>query len=198
MVRSAWCWVGLDDLSDLPDSGCLLAEKIMTFSQIPQAPGPLNDSWTGFEDYQPGGPPAVHRVVQKVWEELSGPKAVAERYGLSGVRNCRQFLELLFLAEKGLPEETLSHLEFRLPAAYAPPDPLASRSQVSIMTVHHAKGLEFDTVFVPHSRSGIPWRKREREDLPYIMERLPGEREEHLIALRPDRRTKQDPGVMDY
>ncbi len=196
LVRSAWCWVGLNDLyqiSQIPASS--LAEKIMTFSQIPQAPESVKLLGQVLEDdLKLVGRLPLHRVVQKVWEDLFGPKAVAERYGLSGVRNCRQFLQLLFLAEKGLPEETLSRLEFRLTTAYAPPDPLASRSQVSIMTVHHAKGLEFDTVFVPHLDRN-PLGGSGREDLPYIIERLPGEREDHLIALRPDRRTKQDPGV---
>jgi len=196
LVRSAWCWVGLNDLYQISQiSASSLAEKIMTFSQRPQAMGSVKILGQVLEDdLKLVGRLPLHRVVQKVWEELSGPKAVAERYGLSGVRNCRQFLQLLFLAEKGLPEETLSHLEFRLPTAYAPPDPLASRSKVSIMTVHHAKGLEFDTVFVPHLDRN-PLGGSGREDLPYIIERLPGEREEHLIALRPDRRTKQDPGV---
>ncbi|MGA3083460.1 MAG: UvrD-helicase domain-containing protein, partial [Thermodesulfobacteriota bacterium] len=196
LVRSAWCWVGLNELyqiSQIPNSS--FAEKIMTFSQRPQAPASIKLLSKVLEDdLKLVGRLPIHRVVQKVWEELSGPKAVAERYGLSGVRNCRQFLQLLFLSEKGLPEETLSRLEFRLSTAYAPPDPLASRSQVSIMTVHHAKGLEFDTVFVPHLDRN-PLGGSGREDLPYIIERLPGEREEHLIALRPDRRTKQDPGV---
>ena len=63
------------------------------------------------------------------------------------------------------------------------------------MTVHHAKGLEFDTVFLPHLDRN-PLEGSQREDLPYILERLPGEREEYLIGLRPDRRTQDDPGVL--
>jgi ATP-dependent exoDNAse (exonuclease V) beta subunit len=189
--------VGLDDLlqiSRLPLSS--FAEKLMVFSQMPQAPESVKNLGRVLGHYQnQAGRLPLHRVVQKVWEELSGPKQVAERYGLSGVRNCRQFLQLLFQAEKGLPEETLSHLEFLLASAYAPPDPLASRSKVTIMTVHHAKGLEFDTVFLPHLDRN-PLEGSRREDLPYILERLPGEREEYLIGIKPDRRTQNDPGVL--
>ena len=109
LVRSAWCWVGLDDLlqiSRLPASS--FAEKIVSFSQMPQAPESVKNlgQVLGHFQNQVGRLP-LHRVVQKIWEELSGPQQVAERYGLSGVRNCRQFLQLLFQAEKGLPEETL-------------------------------------------------------------------------------------------
>jgi ATP-dependent helicase/nuclease subunit A len=197
MVRSAWCWLGLDDLlqiSQLPMSS--FAEKVMSFAQMPQAQQAVKTLGQVLGHYQnQTGRLPLHRVLQKIWEELSGPKQVAERYGLSGVRNCRQFLQLLFQAEKGLPEETLSHLEFLLASAYAPPDPLASRSKVTIMTVHHAKGLEFDTVFLPHLDRN-PLEGSGREDLPYILERLPGEREEYLIGLKPDRRTKNDPGVL--
>ena len=197
LVRSAWCWVGLDDLfqiSRLPEPS--FAEKVMSFAQMPQAQESVKKLGTVFNHYQKQvGRLPLHRVVQKIWEELSGPEQVAGRYGLSGVRNGRQFLQLLFQAEKGLPEETLSHLEFLLASAYAPPDPLASRSKVTIMTVHHAKGLEFDTVFLPHLDRN-PLEGSQREDLPYILERLPGEREEHLIGLKPDRRTQDDPGVL--
>jgi ATP-dependent exoDNAse (exonuclease V) beta subunit len=63
------------------------------------------------------------------------------------------------------------------------------------MTVHHAKGLEFDTVFLPHLDRN-PLEGSQKEDLPYVLERLPGEREEYLIGLKPDRRTKNDPGVL--
>jgi len=196
LVRSAWCWVGLDELYQISRvSAPSFAEKIKIFSQNPQAPESVKNLGRVLAYYQNqvGGLP-LHRVVQTVWEELSGPAAVAERFGLSGVCNCRQFLQLLFQAEKGIPEETLSQLEFRLASAYAPADPLASRSKVTIMTVHHAKGLEFDTVFLPHlDRS--PLGGGQRDEPPYILERLPGEREEHLIGLRPDRRTKDDPGV---
>lgn len=196
LVRSAWCWVGLDELygiSQLPPSS--FAEKIGLFSQNSQAPECVQKLGKVLAFYQSKvGRLPLHRVVQTVWEELSGPLKTAERFGLSGVRNGRQFLQLLIQAEKGLPEETLSHLEFRLASAYAPPDPRASRSEVQIMTVHHAKGLEFDTVFLPHlDRS--PLEGGHGDAPPYILERLPGEREEHLIGLRPDRRTKEDSGV---
>ncbi len=197
LVRSAWCWIGLADLlliSQIPMTS--MAEKILAFSQMPQARESVKNLGQVLGSYQNQvGRLPMHRLVQKIWEELSGPRLVAERYGLAGVRNCRQFLHLLFLAEKGLPEETLSHLELLLASAYAPPDPLASRSPVTIMTVHHAKGLEFDTVFLPHLDRN-PLEGSQRSDLPYLIERLPGEREEHLIALKPDRRTQNDPGVL--
>jgi ATP-dependent helicase/nuclease subunit A len=197
LVRSAWCWVGLEELlriSRVPMPS--FAERIMAYAlsaKVPEAVKNLGRVLRHYRDLV--GRLPLHRIVLQVWEELSGPKGVSERYGLSGVRNCRQFLQLLFQAEKGIPEETLYRLEFLLASAFAPPDPLASRSRVTVMTVHHAKGLEFDTVFLPHVDRN-PLEGSRQEDLPYILERLPGEREEHLIALKLDRRTKNDSGTL--
>ncbi|MBA4393418.1 MAG: hypothetical protein C0407_07680, partial [Desulfobacca sp.] len=196
LVRSIWCWVGLDELVQISQVSVLSwAEKIKNFSQDSLSSPTVQRLGQILAHYQKQvGRHPLHRVVQTVWEELSGPRMVAERFGLAGVRNGRQFLQLLYQAEKGLPEETLAHLEIRLAKAYAPPDPLASRSAVQVMTVHHAKGLEFETVFLPHVDRN-PLEGGNREAPPYILERLPGEREEHLIALRPDRRTKEDSGI---
>lgn len=196
LVRSAWCWVGLDELLKISQvSADSFGEKVKIYAQNPDAPQAVKKLGQVVVSFlrQVGRIP-MNRLVQMVWEELSGPLRVAERYGLAGVRNCRQFITYLFQAEKGNPEETLAQLELRLASAYAPPDPLASRSTVQIMTVHHAKGLEFDTVFLPHLDRN-PLEGGQREAPPYILERLPGEREDHLIALRPDRRTKEDSGI---
>jgi ATP-dependent exoDNAse (exonuclease V) beta subunit len=195
-VRSAWCWIGLDDMVRISrEPGLSWAEKIKIFSHHPQAAPSVQRIGSVLAQFQEQvGRFPLHRVVQSVWEELSGPQKVAERFGLYGVRNGREFLELLQQSEKGLPEETLANLEMRLAMAYAPADPLVSRSRVQVMTVHHAKGLEFDTVFLPHGDRN-PLERGQRETPLYILERLPGEREEHLIALRPDRRTKEDTGI---
>jgi ATP-dependent exoDNAse (exonuclease V) beta subunit len=123
LVRSVWCWLGLDKLlevAQLPVDS--FSEKIMAFSKNPKAPEQLINLGRILAFHQPqAGRLPLHRLVQSVWEELAGPRETAKRYGLAGVRNGRQFLKLLREAEKGLPEETLARLEFRLASAYAPP-----------------------------------------------------------------------------
>jgi ATP-dependent exoDNAse (exonuclease V) beta subunit len=62
------------------------------------------------------------------------------------------------------------------------------------MTVHRAKGLEFDVVFLPF----LDWNPLSGGRLsqpPYIVERLPGSRGEHLIAMAPDRRREKTAGM---
>ncbi len=133
-------------------------------------------------------------LVENVWVKLAGPAAVASSDSSAGVANCLCFLELLSRAEQGIPEETLEQAELLLQAAYAPSDPGAAPSPVELMTVHRAKGLEFDLVFLPfldwHPLSG-----GRGSDPPYLLEMLPGPGGEHLIAMAPDRRREKAGGT---
>lgn len=126
-------------------------------------------------------------LVERVWVELDGPAAVASNGSSASVANSRCFLDLLARAEQGIPEETLVKAELLLQTAYAPPDPGATPSPVELMTVHRAKGLEFDVVFLPfldwHPLSG-----GRGSQPPYLIERLPGSGGEPLITMAPDRR----------
>ena len=55
------------------------------------------------------------------------------------------------------------------------------------MTVHRAKGLEFDVVFIPFL-DWYPLSGGRGFHPPYLLERLPGSDGELLIAMAPDRR----------
>ncbi len=93
-------------------------------------------------------------------------------------------------AEEGVPQETLNRIEIALNSLYEPVDPTASRSPVEIMTIHKAKGLEFDCVFLPF----MDWRplaSGPKTPPPYLLERMPGTGEKHLIAMGRDRRTEE-------
>ncbi len=128
--------------------------------------------------------------VRRFWEALDGPRITACLYGMAGVANCRRFVEILEDAEQGIPQETLNRIEITLEFLYEPIDPTTSRSQVQMMTIHRAKGLEFDCVFLPF----MDWRplaSGPRTPPPYLLERMPGAGEKHLIAMGKDRRTER-------
>lgn len=189
LLRSTWCWLGLDILLGVsrqkpPD----WLTKISLFQEEITAPKELKRLWEAIESHVPRvGRESLDLVIADVWDKVGGPASVSARFGPAGVENCRSFLKLLAQSEKGIPEETVSKLELYLEEAYAPPDPLTSRSPVELMTVHRAKGLEFDIVFLPF----LDWNPlggANREAPPYLLERMPGESGEHLIAVRPDKR----------
>jgi ATP-dependent helicase/nuclease subunit A len=103
--------------------------------------------------------------------------------GPPGVANARAYLDLVAAAEAGLPEATFLRADFNLEEAFQPPDPRAQASQVEILTVHGAKGLEFDQVFLPC----LDWQPLRGEDNtpPFLLEEIPGRRVHALALARP-------------
>jgi len=65
-----------------------------------------------------------------------------------------------------------------------------------MMTVHKAKGLEFDIVFLPFM-DWKPLSGGSRISPAYLMERVPGTEGEYLVAMGKDRRRKESPPVFD-
>ncbi|GAJ03337.1 unnamed protein product, partial [marine sediment metagenome] len=130
------------------------------------------------------------KTVKEFWEALDGPRLTACLYGMAGVANCLRFFEILEDAEQGIPQETLNRIEVILDSLYEPIDPTTSRSQVQMMTIHRAKGLEFDCVFIPFM-DYRPLTSGPKTPPPYLLERMPGAGDKHLIAMGKDRRTEE-------
>jgi len=91
----------------------------------------------------------ITRWVEQTWLALGGPACATGAEDLDQVRTV--FARLALLEERGLPdpadlESSFSDLfaEYRAPSA------------VEIMTIHKAKGLEFDMVIVPALDRHIP------------------------------------------
>ncbi len=132
-------------------------------------------------------------VMESAWLDLEGARITGERWGTRGLACCRQFFELLREAEMHEPVQTLTRFEQLMDDAYEPVDPDTALSPVSLMTVHRAKGLEFDTVYLPF----LDWNPVQRQQgspQPYLLERAAGRDERYLLATRPDRvRGNRDP-----
>jgi len=84
--------------------------------------------------------------VEGAWLALGGPACVEDATDLEDAGIYLDELEKLEQAG-GLPE--LALLEDKLEKLWALPDVDAGPDAVEIMTIHKAKGLEFDTVIVP-------------------------------------------------
>lgn len=137
------------------------------------------------------GRESYRSTLSRLWEDLEGPCQTAALYGAAGVSNARAFFDLLDLCS-GMPgEEALLQLHRLLEKAYTPPDPRGAFSKVSMMTIHKAKGLEFDHVFAVHLDYN-PLGGGRGEQPAYRMERLPGEEKHFLVAATADRRTGLD------
>ncbi|MBI2437213.1 MAG: UvrD-helicase domain-containing protein [Lentisphaerae bacterium] len=175
-LRAPWCYVPaatLEKLAALPLSGKRWSEKIA------MADRSLHPELIRFNSALDKVRPDFGREpyavsLQRLWEELGGPAAVARLGGAAGVANCRHCLEALAKSPTGCSEETFSTLQRALEHAYTPPDPRAAFSSVAIMTIHKAKGLEFDHVFVVGlDREALGHAARGAPDTAFLMDRLP-------------------------
>jgi ATP-dependent exoDNAse (exonuclease V) beta subunit len=84
--------------------------------------------------------------VEGVWLALGGPACAAD---ITDLEDAEIFLDELERLEQAGELEDFSALGESLQKLYALPDVEAGPEAVEIMTIHKAKGLEFDTVIVP-------------------------------------------------
>jgi ATP-dependent exoDNAse (exonuclease V) beta subunit len=106
-------------------------------------------------------------TIEALWIQLGGPATLSNATDLE---NCATYLSLLESLEQGGTIEDLKELLDDVSHLYATPD-LKADSQLQIMTIHKAKGLEFDHVILPglgrspRSNQGdlLVWLLRQRE-----------------------------------
>ena len=170
-LRAPWCRVGEEVLLALKQEavgGRCWSEAILVseLSEVKRFADAVKPALGDF------GREAYHATLLRAWEKLGGPEATAARYDTYGVGNALEYLSLL-QACGGLPaEEAIDLIEDRLEKAYTPPDPAAAASPVQLMTIHKAKGLEFDHVFAVYL-GYRPGRSGSQEKPPYLLLPLP-------------------------
>ncbi len=191
LLRSPWSWF---DANRLYETACKepesWIEKILFTARSHPEMEPLTQAIENAS--RRVGRDPLGTTVRGFWEDLDGPRQTASRYGMAGVANCMRFFEILEGAHRGTPLETLRQVKATIDSFYEPADPAASRSPVEMMTIHKAKGLEFDYVFLPFL-DWAPLSDVRIDAPPYLMERVPGTEGEYLVAMGKDRRRKEIP-----
>lgn len=86
----------------------------------------------------------LRRLVEGAWLSLGGPACVDK----AGILDAGQFFTLLEALDEGGDLVSLESLDQRLNGLFAAADPEAG-PELQVMTIHKAKGLEFDTVIIP-------------------------------------------------
>jgi ATP-dependent exoDNAse (exonuclease V) beta subunit len=108
-------------------------------------------------------------AVERAWHALAGPATVDTPRGLE---EANAYLEQLSSLEaRGIRLPDLDELEAALDDLYAPPA-AGPAPRVQLLTIHKAKGLEFDTVIVPglerplrrDARSLVRWTRLAEPD----------------------------------
>lgn len=87
----------------------------------------------------------LSRMVEGLWIALGGPACAHSR---QEIENAQSYLEHLEKFQENNTIENLPAFEKSLQSLFSKADPEAD-SLLQVMTIHKAKGLEFDTVIIP-------------------------------------------------
>src|SRR5437899_2644377 len=152
-LRAPWCGLTLNDLSVLAELGPALPDLFTRLDGIDAVAGISPDGRTRLARFTVAIAPALKQrgrvpltmLVRGAWLALGGPACVAEPIDLAVAD--RYFALLAAHAKGGDVPEWWALID-SLDALHVEPDASAT-ARVQIMTLHRAKGLEFDIVVMP-------------------------------------------------
>lgn len=162
-LRAPWCGLNLTELTTIAegDPNSIILERI---SLVPRA---TRIGEVLREAVEAVGRLPLRDLVERTWLALGGPAALREANHRVDVET---YLDLLGEFEQGGTVRDFSLLDERMRYLFA--KPAAGADRVKVMTIHGAKGLEFDTVIVPEMGRGasssdrdlLIWSERIGED----------------------------------
>ncbi len=175
VLRAPWCGLSLSDLLAITDthSKKTLWENLLQFNTI------LGLSDAGKERLNRIIPILKTKIaerrrqnlrewVENTWLLLGGPACTEQSTDLLDVK---EFFELLEKLDQGGDLSNLNELSDQVRQLFAAPNNQTDNI-LQIMTIHTAKGLEFDTVILPHLQRKSPhddkqlllWMERARDN----------------------------------
>ena len=175
VLRAPWCGLTLTDLEALAGGGAsaavwdLLQDRARRERLSPDARCRIDRVMPVLANaFALRARLSVRRLVEGVWSALGGPDCLETR---TEREDAAAFLDLLEQVQDGLgipDEKTFAEDVARL---FAPSD-IEAGGDVQLLTIHRAKGLEFDTVILPglgrHPRSEelrlLMWQEYARGD----------------------------------
>ena len=161
ILRAPWVGLSLEELHDIAagDRHATVWELIQGKARLERFRAVLAPAIAS------RGRASLRDRVEGVWLALGGPACVESATELE---DAEIYLDELESLERAGDLEDLGALDEALRKLYALPDLEATEHDLQIMTIHKAKGLEFDTVIVPGldkgpGRTDMPlflWRER--------------------------------------
>lgn len=152
MLRAPWCGLGLAEIETLLAVGeDLPVWQIISDRKTHEALSPADQSRLARMVDVLTSAMAQHQSiplserVEGTWLLLGGPATLERKRDLS---DCEQFLRLLQSMESEGAPITVTSLQANIDNLFASTDP-ESDERLQVMTIHKAKGLEFDTVILP-------------------------------------------------
>jgi ATP-dependent helicase/nuclease subunit A len=152
ILRAPWCGLQLSDLYQIAGIDCekIIWEKIVTFQQLKLSEdGKLRIAHflkVMQKNLDERGSLSLSDTIEKIWHELNGPACLSSFNDLKIVNAFFALLDEISTVDDILDFE---QLENRLSQLYADATFISDSPVVEIMTIHKAKGLEFDHVILP-------------------------------------------------
>lgn len=153
LLRAPWCGLPLGDLQvlagDPAGPATTLPQRLADDAVLAQLsdegrPRVLRVRQVLLSTLAARGRVGLRHLIEGCWLALGGPCCV----DAAGLDDAAQVLVLLEELDAGGDLFSWQLLQDRLERLFAAPDPLAD-GRLQVMTIHKAKGLEFDTVILP-------------------------------------------------
>ncbi len=164
ILRAPWCGLTLADLEalvhDRTTTGiweCL--EDVHALSTTAKS-APLAFVRVLQEAFAEQGRWPLRRWVERIWMKLGGPACLDNT---SSLQDAAAYFDLLEASQSGADLRDFERFENRVAELFAQPENPADAG-LHVMTIHKAKGLEFDTVILP----GLG-RHSKPEDKPLVL-----------------------------
>jgi ATP-dependent exoDNAse (exonuclease V) beta subunit len=157
VLRAPWCGLSLADLyalgADAPNSTLwqLLADTECLRRLSPDGQSRISRVQTILSiAVTLRGRIALRDCIERTWHALGGPATITSHTAL---QDAAAYFERLSAVERNGDIEEIASLESQLRDLYANGE-RGGNTNVELMTIHRAKGLEFDMVFLPALDSG--------------------------------------------
>ncbi len=176
MLRAPWCGLTLADLTTLVgDDRRTAVWRLM--QDKPRLAGLSDDGRRRLDQLRSVLAPALaarrhgrfSRLVEKTWIALGAPATLADA---TDIDNVRTFFAALEQQESGGSLANFDALAMAVGGLYATMNTGGDAARIQIMTMHKAKGLEFDVVILPdlgrrgksEERRLLRWHEQPRTD----------------------------------
>jgi ATP-dependent exoDNAse (exonuclease V) beta subunit len=186
VLRAPWCGLSLADLHSLCGNSSAATETVWQLIQSPQRAVLTEDGQQRIARIESimchavsqRGRKSLRDCIERTWHALGGPASLVNETAL---QDCGAYFDRLEEIERNGDIEDIAMLEESLRDLYATANSDAGGAKVELMTIHRAKGLEFDVVILPALDSGA------RPDDPPLLraQELPEVDGENALLLAP-------------